>query len=105
MVSFSWEYAIKITKSELKYLTDVNMILDCENGISAEIAKAIFHYDKANNKYMLDYVETKESRHIQYLDFNNQYGCTLLSPIPYDKFSDFDYILMFDVNYLECLQA
>ena len=35
------------------------------------ITKAIYHFVEANNKYMLDYHETKESKYIQYLDFNN----------------------------------
>ena len=40
---FSWEYALKVIKIELELLTDVNMILDFENGIMRAI-KATCHY-------------------------------------------------------------
>ena len=64
LTSFSCKRTLK-TKKEL--LTDVNMILDYENGIRGGIPKAIYQYGKANNKYIHDYDETKESTHIQYL--------------------------------------
>ena len=43
LVSFSWEYTIKITKIDFKQLTNVNTILDYENGIREGINKAIGH--------------------------------------------------------------
>ena len=42
--SFSLECALKINKIELGLLTDVNIILDCENGIRGGIKRAIFYY-------------------------------------------------------------
>lgn len=50
---------------------------------------------------MFDSDETKESTYIKYIDFNNQNGWTLSPPFPYDKFSDFDYMLIVDVEYLK----
>ena len=100
------------------------MLLDYENGIRGEIARAIGNYTKANHKYMYDYDEIKESSYIAYPDFNNQYGWALSEPLPYggfanvedksmfttefiknyDKNRDFDYTIVADVDYSEYLQ-
>ena len=40
-----------------------------ENGIRVGITRVIRHYAEANNKYMCDYDETKESIYITYFDF------------------------------------
>ena len=53
----------KKTKVELELLTDVDMLLIVEKGIRDELCHAIYRYAKANNKYMM-----------QYLDANNLYG-------------------------------
>ena len=38
------------------------MVLDYETNIMGEITGTVCHYGKANNKYMYDYDETKESQ-------------------------------------------
>ena len=70
LASLSWECTSKLNKTELELLTDVDIMLDYKNSIRGVIARAICHYGKANNKYIHDYNEIKES--IQYLNFNNQ---------------------------------
>ena len=114
----SWECSLKITEIELESLTDVDMLLDYENGIKGEIARAICHYVEANNKYMHDHDETKGKIYIQYLDFNLSqllsYGgfeyvrdisvFTSDFIINYDKSSDFGYALIVHVDYPEYLQ-
>ena len=77
LASFSWEYTLKITKTEFKQLTNVNTILDYENGIREGITKLLVMMVKQYNNYMHDYNydnynydKTKESACIQYLDFN-----------------------------------
>ena len=42
-----------------------------EEGIRGGICHSIQRYAKANNKYMQNYDESKESSYIQYLDANN----------------------------------
>ena len=96
-----------------------------ENGIRERICHAIQRYAKANNKYMNNYNENKESSYIQYLDANNLYGWAKSQKLPvngfelvkdisslntklknfiksiknYDEDSDKGYIIEIDVEY------
>ena len=60
--SLSWNSPLNITKIELELLTDVIMVLDYETNIMGEITRTVCHYGEANNKYMYDYDEAKESQ-------------------------------------------
>ena len=64
----------KKLKIELDLLTDIDMLLMVEESIRGGICYAIYHYVKANNKYMKDYDKSKESLYLKYLDVNNLYG-------------------------------
>ena len=95
------------------------MLLIVENGIRGGICHAIHRYAKANNKYMKNYDENKESSFLEYLDANNLYGWAMPQPLPvdgfkfvknvskidedfiksYDEDSDKRYILEVDVEY------
>ena len=43
-------------------------------------------YVKANNKYMKNYSENKDSSYIQYLDANNLYGWAMSQKLPVNRF-------------------
>ena len=53
------------------------MLLMVERGIRGVIFHSIYRYAKANNKYMKDYYENKESSYLQYWDVNDLYGWTM----------------------------
>ena len=57
-----------------KQLTDVDMLLIVEKGIRGGICHARHRYAEANNKYMKNYDQDKESSYTHYLDANNLYG-------------------------------
>ena len=59
---------LKKTSIELELLTDYDMLLMVEEGIRGGICHSIHRHTKANNKYMKNYDESKESSCIQYLD-------------------------------------
>ena len=48
---------------------------------------AIHSYWKANNKYMKDYANSKESSHLKYLDVNGLYGWTISQKSSVDGFN------------------
>ena len=70
----AWQACLKKTSIELELLTDYDMLLMLGEGIRGGICHSIHRHAKANNKYMKNYNESKESSYIQYLDANNLYG-------------------------------
>ena len=70
----AWQAALKKTKVELALLTDIDMLLMVEKSIRGGICHSISRYAKANNKYMKDYDENKQSSYLQYWDVNNFHG-------------------------------
>ena len=116
----AWQACLKKRGVELELLTDYDMLLMIEEGTRGGICHAVHRYAKANNKYMKNYNENKESSYIQYLDANNLYGAAMSEKLPingfkwvndisginkkfvksYDKKnSDKGYILEVDVDY------
>ena len=73
----AWQACLKKTGVELELLTDYDMLLMIEQGIRGGICHALHRYAKANDRYMKDYDESKESSYIQYLDANNLYGAAM----------------------------
>ena len=70
----AWQACLKKTEVKLELLTDVDMLLMVEKGITGGICHAIYRYAKASNKYMKNYNKDKEESFLQYLDANNLYG-------------------------------
>ena len=62
------------------------MLLMVEEGIRCGICHSIHRYTKANNKYMENYDENKESSYIQYLDANNLYRWAMSQKLPKNNF-------------------
>ena len=58
----AWQAALRKTKVKLDLLTDINMLLIIEKGIKS----TLFINMQANNKYMKNYYENKESLYLQY---------------------------------------
>ena len=62
------------------------MPLMVEKGIKAGICRTIHRYAKANDKYMNDYDETKESAYLNYWNVNNLYGWAMSQKLPVNNF-------------------
>ena len=69
----AWQVCLKKTNIKLELLTDYDM-KKVEEGIRGGICHSINRHAKANNKYMENYDENKESSYIQYLDANKLHG-------------------------------
>ena len=61
----AWQTCLKKTNIKLELLTDYDMLLMVEEGIRGGICNSIHRHTKANNKYMKNYDESKESSYIQ----------------------------------------
>ena len=82
----AWRACLKKAELKLELLTDVDMLLMVEKGIRGGICHGIHRYVKANNKYMKNYSENKDSSYIQYLDANNLYGWVISQKLPVNGF-------------------
>ena len=112
----AWKACLKHTGIKLELLTDPDMLLMFEPGITGGITQVVHKYTSANNKYMGDRFDPKsESSYLQYLDANNLYGWAMSQPLPTGGFkwvdvnpneiselatrTDKGYILEVDVSY------
>ena len=86
----SWGAMLKMTKINLDLISDIDMQLFVEKGLRGGISYIAHHHGKANNKYMKDYNENKESSYLMYLDANNLYGWAMSQPLPYRDFKWID---------------
>ena len=82
----AWQACLKKTNVKLELLTDYDMLLMVKEGITGGLCHSIHRHAKANNKYMENYDENKESSYIQYLDANNLYGWTMSQKLPLNNF-------------------
>ena len=82
----AWQACLKKTSIELELFTDYDMLLMVEEGIRGGICHSIQRYTKANNKYIKNYDESKESSYIQYLDANTFYGWAMSQILPVNDF-------------------
>ena len=83
---FPWHVCLKITGGKLELITDINMLLMIENGMCGGVCHVVRRYVEANNKYMDNYDENKESPFSPYLDENNLYGCLMTRKLPVGGF-------------------
>jgi len=86
----SWDAMMKLTEVELELLSDHEMHLLVESGIYGGISFISHRHSKANNKYMKEHDKSKPTKHLLYVDENNQYGKSMMLPLPYKDFEWLD---------------
>ena len=96
----AWTAVLKCTKVKLDLLTDIDMLLMLEKGISGGICHSISRYAKANNKYMKGH-DMKETYYVQYWDVNNLYGWAILHKLPANNFDWIKDISQFNEDIIE----
>ena len=65
---------MKMTKFNLKSLINIDMLLMVGKGIRVVICHSVLRYAKANNTYMKNYNQNKDSLYLTCLDKSNLYG-------------------------------
>ena len=93
--------AFKKTKVKLDLLTDIDMLLMIQKGIRGGICHSIYRYAKANNKYMKDYDQNKESSYLQYWDVNNLYDWSMSQKLPVNNFEWIKYTSQFNEDFIK----
>ena len=81
----SWDAILKIAKSELELIPDLDMYIFFRKG-TREIPYISNRYSKANNKYLKSYDLKQESKHIIYLDANDLYIYAMYQFLPTSRF-------------------
>ena len=99
----AWEACLKKTEVKLELLTDADLLLMVEKGIKGGICHTIHRYAKANNKYMNNYDENKESSFLEYLDANNLHGWAMSEPLPVDGFDRIKDLSKIDQDFIKKL--
>ena len=73
--------AFKKAEVKLDLLTDIDVI-NSRGKIRRGIFQVIHWYEKANNRYIKDYVENEESTYLSYWNVNNLYGWLMSQKLP-----------------------
>ena len=67
-----------------------------EKGTRGGICHSVYRYAKANNKYMRNYDQNKESLYLQYWDVNNLYGWAMSQKLQVNNFEWIKYNFQFN---------
>ena len=62
---------------------------------------AIYRYAEANNKYMMNHDENKESSYLEYSDANNSYGWTMCKKLPVSDFKWVNDLSIFTEDFMK----
>ena len=97
----AWKAFLKRTEVELELLTDNDMLMMFEEGTRGGMCHATYRYAKANNKYMKNYNENKESSFLIYDDANNLYGFAMCKKLPVSGFKWVDDLSIFTEDFIK----
>ena len=99
----AWQACLKKLEVKLELLTDADMVLIVENGITGGTCHITHRYSKANNKYMKNSDENEESSFLGYFDANNLYGWTMSEPLPVNGFDWMEDLSKIDEDFIKKL--
>ena len=97
----AWKACLNRTEVELELLTDNDMLMMFEEGTRGGMCHATYRYAKANNKYMKNYNENKESSFLIYDDANNLYGFAMCKKLPVSDFKWVDDLSIFTEDFIK----
>ena len=77
------------------------MLLMAGKGIRGETCHVVHLYAKANDKYMKDYDENKESSYLKYWNINNLYSWAMSQKLPANKFERTEDTSQFNKDFIK----
>ena len=95
---FTWSAGLKFTEVKLQNIYDSDLYMFFEKMKRGGVSVISTRYSKANNKYLPDYDETKESSYNYQQDCNNLYGYSMCQNLPVDEI---DWCNNFDENIIK----
>ena len=75
-----------MTKVELDLISDVDMNMFFEKGMTGSVSYIFKRCSKANNKCLISYNPKKPTKYVKYLGENNLYGYTMSKSLPTVRF-------------------
>ena len=106
----AWQACLKKTEVESELLTDIDIFLMIEKGITGGICNALHSYAKENNEYMKNYdkdiecnsneCSSAESSYLMYLDANNLYEGGMSEKLPVHGFKLVKNLSQFDKDFI-----
>ena len=83
---FAWEAMLLMTKEELELISDTAMYLFIEDALRGGMSTISIREADSNVPGTVGYDSTKPTKHLIYLDANNQYGWAMSQPLPHKGF-------------------
>ena len=84
--SSAWEAYLKVLNVQLDLIINSEMLLRIE-AVRGGITQVITNFSEANNKYLQNYDQNKDTSFVQYLDVNNLYAWTMPQKLPVKNFN------------------
>ena len=97
----AWQACLKKTEVELELLTDNDMLMMFEEGTRGGMCQATYRYAKANNKYIKNYDENKESSFLIYDDAHNLHRFAMCKKLPVSNFKWIDDLSIFTEDFIK----
>ena len=76
------------------------MLLMVEKGVRGGKCNIIHQYPKANDEYMKDYDQNKDSSYLKYWVLNNLYGWAMQGKLPVNKFEQTEKTSQFNEEFI-----
>ena len=96
----AWQATLKKNNVKLDLLTDINMLLMVEKGLTGRICHAIYRYVKASNKHMKNYDRNKGSSYLKYWGIN-LYGWAMSQKLPANDFKWVEETSQFNEDFMK----
>ena len=97
---FSNRAMLKMTNTDMKLITVIDMHLMIEKGISAGTCEPTYYHAKANNEYVNPNFDKDEESYIINLDANSLYASAMCYKLPFGKPKFYKDVTKYTADYI-----